>query len=125
MWCASLSSCRSRAPRSFYLLAEKGPSRALFFLVLVNPRTHLAAKDAIREELVADDERQHDERADAEERERALVRRGLPDREPVHHDVGEQAVGEAGEGEREDRRCAGIWLPVRARQLAPHVDARA
>src|SRR6267143_2878237 len=113
MSCASPSSCRSRAPRSFYLLPEKGPRGPFSFLVLVNPWTHLAAKDAIRVELVADDERQHEERADAEERERALVRRGLPDREPVHHDVGKQAVGEAGEGEGEDRRCAGIRLPVR------------
>src|SRR6267142_546569 len=40
------------------------------------------------------------------------VRRGLPQGQAVHHHVGKQAVGEAGEGEDIDRHRAGKWLPV-------------
>ena len=74
---------------------------------------------------------QHHERAGEHHLQRGRVRRSVPDRQPLHHHIREQRVGEAEEGEHEYRDRPGEWLPLRgalaAREPAgglPHPDAR-
>src|SRR6185436_4067039 len=88
-------------------------------LSIWRPSSHLASEDAIREESVAEEERQDDQRSDQHEDERAGMRRGVPDGERVHHHVREEAVGEAGEGEDVDRHRAGEGQGVGFLQREP------
>src|SRR5258708_22265621 len=60
--------------------------------LLVQPGAGFPPEHAVGIDGVADEEWQHDERADQHEFERALVRRRFPDRQSVHHDIREQAV---------------------------------
>src|SRR5688572_25706092 len=72
----------------------------------------LAAKNPIAPKSVAEDKRKHDARSDEQEDERARMRGGFPDGEPVDDDVREEAVREAGKGEHEDRHRAGERLAL-------------
>src|SRR5262245_6689500 len=72
-------------------------------LVIIESGLGLAAEDAVGDDVIADDERQYHRGPREGEFQRGPVRGGLPDRHPVDHHVGEEAVGEAREGERENR----------------------
>src|SRR5438034_5434446 len=85
---------------------------------------YLAAENAVRIRRIADDEGQHDRRADEHEPERAWMRRRVPDGEPVDHHIRKQAVSEAGEGQHEDRHRAGEGLGVGFPERPPHPQPR-
>ncbi len=55
---------------------------------------------------------QHDARADGDHFQRRRMGRGFPDREAIDHDIGEEAVGEAEEGQDEDAHRGQEWLRV-------------
>src|SRR4051812_6171995 len=86
----------------------------------IRSSSDLAHEQAVGIESVAEQKRQDDEGSDQDESERARVRGGVPDGERIHHHVREQAVGEAGEGEHENRHGAGEGLPVGSFQAPPH-----
>src|SRR5688572_14355835 len=103
--------------------ARKSRRPISFLSIMVSPGD-FAAEYAVGIDRIANDERQHDAGADQHEHQRARVRRRLPDGHAVHDHVREQAVGEADEGEHEDRHRAGERLAVGAAEVRPDPYSR-
>ena len=88
----------SRAPTT----AAGSKARSESVSPLVQRFADLAAEYPVRVRGVRNQERQDHEEPREDYPERGRMRRGLPDRQPIHDDVGEEAVRQTEEGNQEE-----------------------
>ena len=80
---------------------DHAPEAWLTHSMIPHVGAHLAAEHPVGPRRVHQDDRQQEQRADQEERLRALGGRGLPERVVERHDHRPQADGDADEGHEE------------------------